>query len=346
MRCFPVEAMTADALPILHTSDSSDVVVDTGRLFLRPWRESDAGALYRYASDGRVSEMALWPRHTSVEMSRQVINEFFIPNPCNFAMVLKATGEPVGCIGLVPEGDEHCPPAAGEREVGYWIGYPYWGRGLTTEALQGLIGWCGRTAGIDSLLLTTDIRNVASQRVAEKCGFIHMADTDFEGIPTRVFRLALVAARLEIRRAEEDPCRYLDLLLMADESEPMIMKYLHGGNLYVGSVDGSDVAVAVATERPDGSVEINNLAVAPDYRRKGIGRQMLRHIESLHQCRPIYIGTGETPSTLRFYESCGYRYSHRVPGFFTDNYPAPIVEEGVTLTDMIYLCKRPDPSAR
>ncbi len=89
----------------LHTSqpfDASDVVIATGRLMLRRWRESDAEALYRYASDGRVREMAMWPRHTSVEMSRQVIAEYFMPNPFNFAMVLKATGEPIGCIGLVP----------------------------------------------------------------------------------------------------------------------------------------------------------------------------------------------------------------------------------------------------
>lgn len=135
---------------VLHTSqsfDASDVVIDTGRLMLRRWRESDAEALYRYASDGRVSEMAMWPRHTSVEMSRRVITEYFIPNSFNFAMVLEATGEPIGCIGLVPEGDENCPASAGEREVGYWIGWPYWGRGLATEALRALIGWVWACSG-------------------------------------------------------------------------------------------------------------------------------------------------------------------------------------------------------
>lgn len=135
--------------------------------------------------------------------------------------------------------------------------------------------------------------------------------------------------------------RYMDLLLMGDESKEMIMKYLCLGRLFVGSVYGCDVAVVVVTERSDGSVEVNNLAVAPGYRRKGIGRMMLSHVESICQHRAIYIGTGETPSTLRFYESCGYRYSHRVADFFTDNYPSPIIEEGVTLTDMVYLCKPP-----
>ena len=44
---------------------------ETDRLIMRPWRTDDAEALYKYASDGRVSELALWPRHTSVEMSRE-----------------------------------------------------------------------------------------------------------------------------------------------------------------------------------------------------------------------------------------------------------------------------------
>ena len=66
----------------------------------------------------------------------------------------------------------------------------------------------------------------------------------------------------------------------------------------------------------------------------------LGYAESQHSNKKIILGTGETPSTLRFYKFRGYSYSHRIPNFFTDNYPAPIIEEGVTLCDMIYLEKR------
>ena len=82
-------------------------MMETERLILRPWSMDDVDCLYKYASDGRVSELALWPRHTSVEMSHEVIEKIFIPNRDSFAMVLKTTGEPIGCIGLVPEGEEH-----------------------------------------------------------------------------------------------------------------------------------------------------------------------------------------------------------------------------------------------
>ena len=172
----------------------ADICIETRRLILRRWHENDADALYRYASDRRVSEMALWPQHTSVEMSRQVIRDFFIPNPFNFAIILKENNEPIGCIGLVPPGDEHFIPRQNEREVGYWIGYPYWGKGLTTEALNSLIVFCRDNLRLNSFLITTDAENKASQRVAEKCGFTFIADTDNSGIPTKVFRLSFVNA--------------------------------------------------------------------------------------------------------------------------------------------------------
>ena len=117
------------------------------------------------------------------------------------------------------------------------------------------------------------------------------------------------------------------------------MKYLDRGNLYVGSMDNKDVAVIVTVEKDNGSVEIKNLAVDAAFRLRGIGRKMLEYVEKLYSGNKIILGTGETPSTLRFYLSCGYRYSHRIPNFFTDNYPNPIVEEGVTLRDMVYLYK-------
>lgn len=165
--------------------------LETERLRLRPWRTDDAETLYKYASDGRVSELTLWPRHESVEMSRRVIEQFFIPNPGTYAMVLKETGEPVGCIGLVPRADEHHATADAEREVGYWIGRPLWGLGLTTEALRALTEDLRKKGCIRSLLITTDARNAASGRVAEKCGFRFVEDYEFEGTRSKAYRLEL-----------------------------------------------------------------------------------------------------------------------------------------------------------
>lgn len=166
-------------------------MIETSRMLLRHWRVEDAEALYKYASDRRVSELALWPQHTSLAMSREVIEQIFIPNPYSFAVELKESGEAIGCIGLVPETSEHYHPAPFEREVGYWIGRPYWNRGLVTEALLALIGYCRDVMGLHSLLITVDAVNAASRRVAEKCGFALIEDYMYEGVPSKAYRLHL-----------------------------------------------------------------------------------------------------------------------------------------------------------
>lgn len=146
--------------------------------------------------------------------------------------------------------------------------------------------------------------------------------------------------RLKIDLVGTDKKRFLPLLLEGDESERMIDRYIDRGNMYVASIEGNPVAVAVTTEEGEGTVEIKNLAVHSDFRRRGIGRKMLEHVERLNYGKILTLGTGETPSTLRFYESFGFRYSHRVKNFFTDNYENPIIEEGICLRDMVYLSKK------
>lgn len=167
------------------------MIIESDRLILRRWTEDDAADLFRYASDPRVSEMALWPCHTSVEMSRKVIRDYFAKNNETFAMALKQTGEVIGCIGLVPIGEEHYPVVDNEREVGYWIGYPHWGNGLTTEALKSISIFFKNQFGLKSILLTTDARNIGSQRVAEKCGFKQIDQYRFDGIDSRAYCLKL-----------------------------------------------------------------------------------------------------------------------------------------------------------
>lgn len=144
---------------------------------------------------------------------------------------------------------------------------------------------------------------------------------------------------MTVREILSEKKRFIDLLLIGDEQEDMIDRYIDDCRLFVGYVDGKPVGCCVTVRIDAGMVEIKNLAVLPEYRRRGIGRGMLLHAEEAHDGCTFQLGTGETPSTLRFYEQCGYRYSHRIPRFFTENYDHPIVEEGITLCDMLYLRK-------
>lgn len=149
-----------------------------------------------------------------------------------------------------------------------------------------------------------------------------------------------IEGNFTIIEVDNDKKQYLPLLLIGDESLSMIYRYLDSGTLYVGLFNCKPAVVCVTVNLDPKTVEIKNLAVEAEYRRRGYGRRMLEYIESLHSNKKIILGTGETPSTLSFYKSCGYSYSHRITNFFTDNYSAPIIEEGVILRDMIYLEKQ------
>ena len=140
-----------------------------------------------------------------------------------------------------------------------------------------------------------------------------------------------------IRAAAGSREPWMPLLLLGDEQEEMVRRYLDRGVLYVMEEAGESAAVCLVTEEGPGVYEIKNLAVAPGFRRQGRGRAMVEHACAACPGDVMLVGTGETPSTLRFYRSCGFVPYHRVENFFTDHYDHPIVEEGVVLRDIVYL---------
>ena len=142
---------------------------------------------------------------------------------------------------------------------------------------------------------------------------------------------------MNIKRILEDKKRYLDLLLLADEQEDMIDKYLDRGEMFVLEDDGVK-AECVITKESDGVYELKNIAVVPEFHRKGYGKYLIEAlIDNYKDCKVLYVGTGDCPSTLSFYHSCGFKESHRVENFFVDNYDHLMFEDGIQLVDMVYL---------
>ena len=143
---------------------------------------------------------------------------------------------------------------------------------------------------------------------------------------------------MEIRRVETDKKQHLDLLLLADEQEDMIDRYLERGIMYVLEDDGVK-AECVVTDEGGGILELKNIAVQPGFQGKGYGKALVSHIIQTYkgQYTVLQVGTGDSPSTIPFYESCGFLRHHLVKNFFTDHYDHPIYECGVQLVDMVYL---------
>lgn len=146
---------------------------------------------------------------------------------------------------------------------------------------------------------------------------------------------------MPITEVKQNKKQYLDLLLLGDEQESMIDRYLERGRMFLLEEAGEAIAVAVVTDEGEGVAEIRNLAVSPARQRCGYGRTMLQLIADLcrGQFHTLQLGTGESDATLLFYEACGFRYFHRVKGFFTEHYDHPIFEGDRQLVDMIYLKK-------
>ena len=119
---------------------------------------------------------------------------------------------------------------------------------------------------------------------------------------------------------------FLELLLLADEQESMIDCYLERGEMFILSDNDTVKASCVITCEDKGIYEIKSIAVYPEYQRQGYGRQLIAFVLEHYKdrCHTMLVGTGDSPLTIPFYESCGFAYSHRVPDFFIDNYDHPI----------------------
>ena len=143
---------------------------------------------------------------------------------------------------------------------------------------------------------------------------------------------------MDIKEVVENKKQFLPLLLLADEQESMIDRYLDRGTMYVLDDEGIKGACVVSDEG-NGILEIKNIAVYPSYQRRGYGKALIDFIIRKYRGKYslLQLGRGESPSTIGFYEKCGFIRSHIVKDFFTDNYERPIYEDGILLKDMIYL---------
>ncbi|MDE6454887.1 MAG: GNAT family N-acetyltransferase [Dysosmobacter sp.] len=142
---------------------------------------------------------------------------------------------------------------------------------------------------------------------------------------------------MEFRAISDNKRDFLPLLLLGDEQEEMILRYLDRGTLWA-LYDGGLRAVCVVTEEGGGDFEIKNLAVAPESQRRGYGRVMVDFAVRTYRGRGtrLLAGTGDSQLTIPFYEACGFRECGRIKDFFTENYDHPIYEAGRRLVDMVY----------
>lgn len=151
-------------------------MLETKRLILRPWQVSDAEDLYEYAKDPDVGLPAGWPPHTSVENSRQII-ENVLSAPETYAVCLK-DGRVIGSVGLKLKGYTDMTHREDECELGYWLGKPFWGQGLIPEACRELLRYAFEELRMQAVWCGYYDGNEKSHRVQEKLGFVYHHTTE------------------------------------------------------------------------------------------------------------------------------------------------------------------------
>lgn len=150
----------------------------------------------------------------------------------------------------------------------------------------------------------------------------------------------MLGSKMTITEIKENKKQYLSLLLLADEQEDMVDRYIDKGTMYVFDDNGVK-SECVITDEGNGIIEIKNIATVPEHQGKGYAKALIDFLVEEYggKYSVLQVGTGDSPTTVPFYEKCGFVRSHSIPNFFTDNYDHPIFECGVQLVDMVYLQK-------
>ena len=309
--------------------------LETRRLRLRPWLPTDAEALFRLASCPEVGPPAGWAPHGSPAESRDVIRSLFSA-PGIYALTLKGSGRLAGCMGLTATDDRPgIAPAAGEAELSYWLGAPFWGQGLATEAARRLVDWALGEGQRTALWCGCYENNGRSRRVQQKCGFrYHHAvagnpslpggrPTELLSLLTRddhqarhalhlrpataadagtLRRIFLEAVRSVCRR-DYGPEEVAD---WAACGEPMThWEGLLATTAVALAVDGRGEAAGFAALRADGY--LHSLFTGRDRQGDGAGSLLLRHAEEQARAAGVREIRSEVSLTAHpFFERRGY----------------------------------------
>lgn len=149
------------------------MILETERLILRTWEKTDVDVLYELAQDEHVGPPCGWSPHKDIRESEEIL-ENILMNDYTYAIVLKETGQVIGDISLMPNSESKYCENDMQAEIGFWLGFPYWGRGYMPEACTSLIRYGFEERKLEKIVCSHNIENQNSRRVQEKCGFKYL----------------------------------------------------------------------------------------------------------------------------------------------------------------------------
>ncbi|DAA94914.1 TPA: GNAT family N-acetyltransferase [Candidatus Gastranaerophilales bacterium HUM_8] len=146
---------------------------------------------------------------------------------------------------------------------------------------------------------------------------------------------------MQIKEIIKNKADFMDILLIGDEDENMINKYINQSTIFALYVNSTLTSVCAIIKVDNETAEIKNLSTYPEYQNRGYASTLIDFVCNKYKTEFKYLilGTGENNKTLKFYKKRGFQEIHRLKNFFIDNYSHPIYENGKQLIDMIYLKK-------
>ena len=308
--------------------------IKTKRLYITEFDENMAESVHINSLDVDNRHFVPDEVFETVEDARKTIStlmSFYTQRnkPLVYPVILH-DGQQIGHVQAIPIEDGW--------EVGYHIAKPFTGNGYATEAVNAFLPPIMERLGITRIYAICNTDNIASRKVLEKCGFL----LKYEGMGILHEKEQTVCryekAHITIRLVTENKKELLHLLLLGDEQESQIDKYLERGDTFA-LYDGGYRSVCVVTDEGYGVLEIQNLATDKRYQQKGYASRLIDYVAGYYAGRykKIILGTGDVPGILAFYENRGFAVTHWIPDYFTIHYERPIVEDGVLLKDKVYL---------
>lgn len=166
-----------------ETGNEPDAPIETERLLLRPFRESDAEAFFKCCQNPNIGNNAGWKPHGSLEESQEILRSVFISQFGIWAIILKEDGRLIGSVGIIPDSKRENPQA---RMLGYWLDESHWGKGYMTEAVQSVLDYGFNTLQLSLITANCYPHNERSQQVLKRHGFIyegtlHQAELTYDG---------------------------------------------------------------------------------------------------------------------------------------------------------------------
>ena len=150
-----------------------ELVIETERLILRQFKQSDLDDFNEYASVSGVGEMAGWKHHETIEKTQEIL-DMFIKEDKTFAIVFKENSKVIGSLGVEKYELEDKLTEFNNyygRKIGYVLSKDYWGSGIMPEAVGAVINYLFNDLNLDFLTCGYYDFNSQSKRVQEKCGF-------------------------------------------------------------------------------------------------------------------------------------------------------------------------------